>query len=204
MRAALSRLAAVILVLGAGASPRAERLPLHAYTTADGLAHSTVNRIARDSRGFLWFCTAGGLSRFDGYRFTSFGAESGLPSAEINDFLETTRGSYWVATGAGLVRFDPAGSPHLFTPIESGDQDRRARTINVLREDADGVIWVGSRKGLSRVVHRPGGDTLEPVDIGLPQDFPDRREVSALIEDQERSLWIATSFVMTAPAVTSP
>ncbi|HEX5215132.1 MAG TPA: two-component regulator propeller domain-containing protein, partial [Vicinamibacterales bacterium] len=97
-------------------------------------------------------------------------------------------------TDAGLVRFDPTGSPRLFTPITSEDQDRRARTINVLREDADGVIWIGSRKGLSRVVHRPDGDALETVDIGLPADFPDRRDVSAIVEDHERSLWITTSF----------
>lgn len=35
----------------------AERLPVRLYTTADGLAQNAVNRIARDSRGFLWFCT---------------------------------------------------------------------------------------------------------------------------------------------------
>src|SRR5437763_4353783 len=30
-----------------------ERLPVKLYTTADGLAHNSVNRIVRDSRGFL-------------------------------------------------------------------------------------------------------------------------------------------------------
>ena len=44
----------------------AERLPIKTYTVADGLAHNEVNKIVRDSRGFLWFCTADGLSRFDG------------------------------------------------------------------------------------------------------------------------------------------
>ena len=43
-----------------------ERLPIKTYTTADGLAHNVVNRVVRDSRGFLWFCTREGLSRFDG------------------------------------------------------------------------------------------------------------------------------------------
>ncbi|HYX40101.1 MAG TPA: two-component regulator propeller domain-containing protein, partial [Pyrinomonadaceae bacterium] len=52
---------------------RAERLPLKTYTTADGLAHNVINKIVRDSRGFLWFCTEEGLSRFDGYSFTNYG-----------------------------------------------------------------------------------------------------------------------------------
>jgi hypothetical protein len=32
-----------------------------------------------DSRGFLWFCTNEGLSRFDGYGFTNYSTDQGLP-----------------------------------------------------------------------------------------------------------------------------
>ena len=100
-------LATFLLSAAAGA---AERLPIKNYTTAEGLAHNTVNRMVRDSRGFLWFCTSGGLSRFDGYSFRNFGAEQGLPHSAVYGFLETRKGEYWVATGAGVVRFDPEGS----------------------------------------------------------------------------------------------
>lgn len=79
----------------------AERLPIKTYTTADGLGHNNVHRIVRDSRGFLWFCTFEGLSRFDGYSFTTYGLAHGLPSQVVNDLLETRDGRYWVATGAG-------------------------------------------------------------------------------------------------------
>ena len=72
----------------------AERLPLKTYTTADGLAHNNVQRIVRDSRGFLWFCTANGLSRFDGYTFTNFGTDQGLPNPNVTDLLETRNGEY--------------------------------------------------------------------------------------------------------------
>src|SRR6185436_1274494 len=107
MRVALGLLAS--LVLAAPAS--AERLPLKSYTTADGLPHNQINRIVRDSRGFLWFCTGDGLSRFDGYSFTNFGTPQGLPHRRVNDLLETRDGRLWVATEAGLVRFDPGGVP---------------------------------------------------------------------------------------------
>src|SRR5713226_5974220 len=97
------------LLVAASAIVNAERLPIKTYTTADGLAHNTVNRIARDSRGFLWFCTFEGLSRFDGYGFTTYDLAQGLPSQFINDLLETRDGQYWVATAAGLCRFNPKG-----------------------------------------------------------------------------------------------
>ena len=77
---------------------QAERLPVKTYTVADGLAHNTVNKIVRDSRGFLWFCTEEGLSRFDGYTFTNYRTEQGLPHPSINDLLETHAGDYWIAT----------------------------------------------------------------------------------------------------------
>src|SRR5213592_3879054 len=89
----------------------AERLPIKAYTTADGLAYNEVNKIVRDSRGFLWFCTADGLSRFDGYTFTNYGTDQGLPHANVTDLLETRSGEYWVATYGGIVHFNPKGTP---------------------------------------------------------------------------------------------
>ena len=80
-RARICRLALAVsvLVLVTGPAVLAERLPIRRYATADGLAHNNVNRIVKDSRGFLWFCTAEGLSRFDGYTFANFGVDQGLP-----------------------------------------------------------------------------------------------------------------------------
>src|ERR1019366_5474049 len=53
------------LLLAFAALSQAAKLPLKIYTAADGLAHNSVNRIVRDSRGYLWLCTSEGLSRFD-------------------------------------------------------------------------------------------------------------------------------------------
>src|SRR6267378_4908571 len=146
------------VVLSASLSVRAERLPLKTYTVADGLPNNVINKIVRDSRGFLWFCTAEGLSRFDGYTFTNYGADQGLPHANVTDLLETRGGEYWVGTYGGLVRFNPRGMPvsrviyagevseiaPMFTVIVPEDQDRRARAITVLLEDRNGTIWCGT------------------------------------------------------------
>src|SRR5712692_9967774 len=183
----------------------AERLPLKYYTTADGLAHNEVNKIVRDSRGFLWFCTADGLSRFDGYTFTNFGPDQGLPHANVTDLLETRSGEYWVATYGGIVRFNPKGTPSnrvvyageasaiapMFTAIVPEDQDRRAKAITVLLEDRDGTIWCGTQKGLSKLERNNDRIALRSVDIGIPNEYPEQRFVSDLLEDRNGSLWIA-------------
>ncbi len=83
----------------------AERLPIKTYTVADGLLRDNVTKIKQDSRGFLWFCTAEGVSRFDGYAFTNFTTADGLPDRHVNDFLDTKEGREGLAfKGASLVR----------------------------------------------------------------------------------------------------
>lgn len=191
------------LIYAAGLDLGAERLPIKIYTTADGLAHNDVNRIVKDSRGFLWFCTAGGLSRFDGYAFTNFGTEHGLPNSNVNDLLETRGGDYWVATTGGLARFDPKGRPgrraahppddtsaSMFTVIpDEGDQ--RARIITVLREGRDGTIWAGTHNGLYRLEVANGRRSLRPVDVHIPHEYPEQRIVADVLDDAHGGLWIA-------------
>src|SRR5712664_3352754 len=121
---ALSCLALVLLLDARSVS--AEQLPVRIYTTADGLPRDLILRIVRDSHGFLWFCTADGLSRFNGYEFTTYGVERGLPHPSITDLLETRRGIYWVATdGGGVCRFNPAEPlPASTGALSSGDISR--------------------------------------------------------------------------------
>jgi len=167
----------------------AERLPIRAYSTADGLPDDEVDRIVTDPHGFLWFCTKGGLARFDGYSFMNFGPGQGLPAGGVNDLLITRAGDYWVATNSGLVRFNPNGRP-MFTSIPSPEADRFVRSITVLREGYDGTIWVGTGKGLYRVETTGGGSALHAVEIELPPDLQER-EIAGVMEDRFHTLWIA-------------
>ena len=195
-----------LLLSGVYLDLSAQALPIKSYATADGLAHNQVNRIVRDSRGFLWFCTAGGLSRFDGYEFTNFGTEQGLPHSSVNDLLETRAGEYWLATSGGLVRFDPNGSPGrrvvyenttiatppMFRVVVPDNQDRESKVINVLLEGRNGTIWAGTRAGLYRLEHTKGRRSLRPVEVRMPEEFPEQRIIADLLEDAHGSLWIAT------------
>src|SRR5688572_8877010 len=121
MRRALFAFAGVLFLLPSTVD--GERLPIRAYTTADGLAHNRVNKIVRDSRGFLWFATHDGLSRFDGYTFANFSVEQGLPHRQVMDIIETRKGELWVATFGGLVHFRPEG-------ILRAGVDRKSTRLN--------------------------------------------------------------------------
>src|SRR5258708_40039654 len=95
------------LVLGLPRLAPAQKLPVRSYTVSDGLPHDDVRRIIPDSRGFIWFCPPGGLSRFDGERFTTYEVKDGLPAGSVADLLESRDGRYyWVAAVGGVWRFN--------------------------------------------------------------------------------------------------
>jgi ligand-binding sensor domain-containing protein/two-component sensor histidine kinase len=184
----------------------AERLPVKTYTTADGLAHNNVNRIVRDSRGFLWFCTFEGLSRFDGYSFTTYGVDHGLPSQVINDLLETREGQYWLATGAGLCRFNPKGisqryitnaaqesaAPNTMFTVYFPGEDAKSREVTSLLQDHAGTIWCGTAGGLYRLEQQDGQAMFQFVELGMPHDYENDSYVTSMMADKRGALWIGS------------
>jgi ligand-binding sensor domain-containing protein len=190
-------------------SAQAERLPIKTYTAADGLAHDTVRRIVADSRGFLWFCTVQGLSRFDGQSFVTYGPLEGLPSMSITDLLETPRGVYWVATnGGGVARFNRTDAVSLegqghrrpqapdsprFTVFSVGD-DLQTNRVNALYEDSARRLWAGTDAGLFVLDGTNPDAQFERLALGL-DSRPDRAvHVWSFVEDRQGSLWIGTSW----------
>ena len=173
----------------------AEKLPLRTYTASDGLAHNAVNRIVRDSRGYLWFCTSEGLSRFDGYEFHSYRQRDGLPHRDVRDFLETKNGEFWIATSGGLCRYYPkhAGRDRFHAyPIKDDD---RASAVNVLLEDRQGRIWCGTDDGLFRAERTRGSGeiAIRRIDLGIPPARWAHRVISSLLEDSRGDIWIGSA-----------
>jgi ligand-binding sensor domain-containing protein/signal transduction histidine kinase len=183
----------------------AEQLPIKGYTAAEGLAHNHINRIRQDSRGYLWFCTDGGLSRFDGYRFTNYTTEDGLPHPWVNDLLEARNGSYWIATDGGICRFNPNGSPQRQRPAGEGataaqplfriyrpSLQEDASRVNALAEDPSGGIWCATYAGLYRLQQLNDKEQFESVDVGLPRNTYLGTVVNNIAFDRHGTLWIAT------------
>ena len=196
MLARLTRAAfiSIVAVTFCHLSARAERLPVKTYTVADGLLRDGVRRIRQDSRGFLWFCTADGLSRFDGHGFTNFRAEDGLPDRHVNDILETRSGIYLIATDAGVAQLNPRGVRNskenpLFTVYLPDNP--KAKEFNVLFEDAAGQILAGTNDGLYRLKETDGKFDLENVQLVRP--LGNFLLITAIIQDRRGILWIGTS-----------
>src|SRR6187397_785447 len=66
---------------------------------AKGLSHQTVNDIYKDEIGYMWFATASGLNRYDGYSIKVFrnipGDSTSIASNEVNRLYEGPGGMLW-------------------------------------------------------------------------------------------------------------
>ena len=183
---------AAAFVLFAGLPLQAERLPIKTYTVADGLLRDNIFKVKQDSRGFLWFCTAEGVSRFDGYAFTNFTVNEGLPDRHVNDFLETINGSVYLATDGGLARLNPTGlagsiDNPLFTTLLPDNP--KAKSFEVLFEDEGGQIWAGTNDGLYKLNEN---SELKVVNLGKTLPENGKIHILTIIKDRHGAMWIGT------------
>jgi signal transduction histidine kinase/ligand-binding sensor domain-containing protein len=93
----------VMMMLPAGIYLKAvaQQVNIRSYTIENGLVNNDILNIYEDSRGFIWLCTRGGLSRYDGCRFTIFTTDNGLVNDMINDIIETGPQEFIVAQNSG-------------------------------------------------------------------------------------------------------
>jgi signal transduction histidine kinase/ligand-binding sensor domain-containing protein len=174
----------VVIACALVAPAHAERLAARVYTTADGLSNDRVDRGTRDPRGFLWFATGDGVSRFDGQTFTRFGLADGVPGAWVLDIAASRDGVIWASTEHGIAWLDPAtADAHpRFTAVGP------ATFTSTVHEDATGAIWAGTENGLVLLRHPGGRPVYEPVNLGgrTPQIY------SIAHDPRDNTLWLAT------------
>lgn len=171
--------------------PRIERIGVE-----NGLPDGTVYSIALDAEGFLWFGTANGLARYDGYGFTIYTHDPADPhaiSTNLASHAFTDRqGRLWIGTwGGGLERYDPAIDGFVHYPARDGGL--RDSRIQSLFEDRDGALWLGLfAGGLQRLDPESGKLTTWGHDPADPATLSDER-VWAIAQDMSGDLWVATS-----------
>jgi ligand-binding sensor domain-containing protein/signal transduction histidine kinase len=173
-----------ILIVAVVFPLKSDLLPIRAYTTADGLAADRIDCIVSDSRGFLWFCTPEGLSRFDGYRFVSYGVNEGLPHRLVSAVIETHSGEYLLGTARGLSRINPSGKGALFDTAKP-EAEPTLNYITALRESRSGKIWCATRRSLFEW----NGRNFRRKQLPLPPGD----QIGDLLEDPHGDLWVAAS-----------
>ncbi len=80
-------------------------LPFNNFSVNDGLPSSEVYHVMQDSRGFMWFSTDHGVSRYDGYQFKTYTTAEGLADNTIFECIEDYKGRIWFRSFSGKLSY---------------------------------------------------------------------------------------------------
>ena len=154
------------------------------YTISDGLAGMQVEDIYQDRRGLLWIATAdGGVSRFDGTHFETFGLADGLPHSTVMAIAEDTDGRLWFGTlGGGLIAFNERGSQ-----VYTTEHGLPSNEIVGLQPQTDGSIRVLTSAGFGRFAE---GRCVESTTAIAGQPIG---RVYDMTTDSAGTTWLATN-----------
>jgi len=147
------------------------------YQRSDGLNIQNIKDIAQATDRSIWIGGDGrGLAVWKDQKF------SDVPSAAksvVNALLADSDGSIIAGTNFGVLRFNGQAAPVRLA------EKLREETVECLARTRDGVVWAGTRNGLSRLI----GEEVESLGTkaGLTQST-----VLTICEDHEGTLWVGT------------
>ena len=173
---------------------RGEHLPIKIFTSADGLGSSFIDFLMRDARGFMWFCTRDGLSRFDGSRFVTYRVGDKNAPPGIESLYQTHDGAYWITTTAGLYRFKADAVSQVNNPISDRpflDAEFVGAGRGPLLEDRAGTVWYAD-DDLYKLKEQNGRFQFERMNLKIPS--PTRQfEAFQLREAPDGCIWMNTN-----------
>ncbi len=75
------------------------------FTDENGLPCNVVYSTFQDSKGYIWFATEMGISRFDGITFKNYTTNEGLPDNTVFQFYEDWIGRIWLRSFSGQLAY---------------------------------------------------------------------------------------------------
>ena len=189
-------LLASVAATSPGAGEPEPQIRFRHLTTDDGLSDSTVEAVLQDRQGFMWFGTADGLNRFDGYTFRVYLPDEEDPGSISGGYVwklfEDSAGILWIGTSEGLNRYDRETDTFFSWRHDPEDETSLSLdTVQDILEDSRGDLWIATGLGLNRMDGSGGGfvryvhDAEDPSSIG-------HDDVQVLHEDSRQRLWVGT------------
>ena len=169
-----------------------QRLYVDHLTIDDGLAHPEIFEVLQDKKGFMWFATQDGLSRYDGHRFKTYRndptTKTSLSGSAVKTVCEAGENVLWVGVASfGLNRFHTdTETAEVFRHDPADPQSLSNNSVDVVYKDRWNRLWVGTRRGINQF------DAQRNVFRRFPQTYigqggEDR--IYTILADQKESVW---------------
>lgn len=156
--------------------------------SAGALNGGAPTAFAEDGDGSLWMgFYSGGVARVHEGRWRFFGVEDGVPPGFVADLRLDSAGRLWIATFSGLGRVDrPTADDPKFVRVRDPD-GLTSEAQRCVVEGDDGLIYLGTARGVDRFDPKTGTYSDFPGEDGLPNQI-----VWTCYRARDGSLWFGT------------
>jgi ligand-binding sensor domain-containing protein len=137
-----------LLCLTAGSTALAQSAFIRHYTTTDGLPSNNCFYTLQDSKGYLWFGTDAGVSRFDGRRFENFSIDDGLPDNQIIQIKEDKKGRIWFIAFNGQMSYFLDGIIYNSTNDKTLQLLKFNAIVISMFQDSKDRLWFGTNMNM--------------------------------------------------------
>ena len=170
---------------------------LRRISVADGLPGNSVNVMAQDDKGFIWFGTTGGVCRYDGYSAVT-PHSYGLGGIDMNVSItsvspDNRHSSVWIKTAGGINLCYDTGRSGFVDYTGRGDYDKPFANHVIV---SDGVWLFGSGNGARHVQCRDGD--FRVTDYSAHGGGLADNDVIRVVEDNRRNMYVITRRGVTA------
>ena len=173
-----------------------EKIHFKHLTRENGLSDNFIWWVLKDNKGFMWFATSDGLSRYDGRKFKVFRHSMNDPYSlganEARALCEDKLGRLWVGTtGGGICRYNP--EQENFTQyINPNDTSALANSILTMLTDKSGVLWIGTHHGGLHSFDPETEQFTSYTNIAGDSTSLSHNMIWTIKEDSQGNLWIGT------------
>lgn len=184
-----------LLILGKSVAAQDNELMFEHLNSENGLPYSTINDILQDKKGFIWFVTQNGLTRYDGYNFKTFKTDpknaQSISDNWIYCLFEDSKGILYAGTwDQGLNIYNSQKEQFTRYNATPGDNNLGSDRIRSIKEDSKGIIWIGTAdKGLFSFDKKTNKFTYFSLPLTCANNCMD------MAIDKDNNIWLITSLL---------
>lgn len=189
----------ICLLMGGFSPGLSAKVKVENLSVYDGLSNPQIYDVAKDHLGFMWFGTADGVKRYNGYEFYTYRHDpqdaGSLSNNNVGVMLIDSRNRLWVGTwGGGVNLYDRSRQKFIrYTNDPDDPSSLAANRVQAIYEDSSGHIWIGTNGGGLNLYRESTDDFVSwKHDPNDPNSISHSR-VWSISEDQAGKFWVATS-----------
>ncbi|WP_316814240.1 two-component regulator propeller domain-containing protein [Pedobacter heparinus] len=162
----------------------------------DGLSNNFVRSVYQDKKGFFWFGTKDGLSRYDGYGFKVFRNQINDKLSLVHNIIHTINSdadyNLWIGTRQGLSVYDDLKGTFTTASFRNFTTGKVAPITNVIREIVPGpqnTMLIGT-EGLGLLISKRGSVVTEQVPLILNDIQTTSYGVQSVKVERNGRVWV--------------